>query len=59
MGKQDDKKLAALIKKTVAKVEKAPKRKTVRAYDETLPNRDNDDDAERERMFKEMKRREF
>ena len=57
----DDKQLAKLIKKNVAKVAKARAPKPGRAYDKTLPpTRDADEDsADREAFFKEMKRREF
>jgi hypothetical protein len=59
-----DNQLAKLIKKNVAKVEKAQTKKA-KVYDPTLkatqrPDAQNDeDDIERAAFFKEMKRREF
>lgn len=61
----DDKQLAKLIRKNVAKVEKAAKAKQTRRYDPTLAatrgtkEEDGDVEVEREQFFKEMKRREF
>ena len=61
----DDKQLAKLIRKTVAKVEKAQKAKQTRTYDPTLAatrgttEEDGDVEVERTQFFKEMKRREF
>ena len=61
----DDKQLAKLIRKNVAKVEKAAKAKQTRKYDPTLAatrgttEEDGDVEVEREQFFKEMKRREF
>ena len=61
----DDKQLAKLIRKNVAKVEKAAKAKQARTYDPTLAatrgtaEEDADVEVEREQFFKEMKRREF
>jgi hypothetical protein len=61
----DDKQLAKLIRKNVAKVEKAAKAKQGRAYDPTLAatrgtsEEDADVEVERTQFFKEMKRREF
>jgi len=61
----DDKQLAKLIRKNVAKVEKAAKAKQARTYDPTLAatrgttEEDGDVEVEREQFFKEMKRREF
>ncbi len=61
----DDKQLAKLIRKNVAKVEKAAKAKQTRKYDPTLAaprgttEEDSDVEVERRRLFKEMKRREF
>ena len=61
----DDKQLAKLIRKNVAKVEKAAKAKVTRKYDPTLAatrgttEEDGDVEVEREQFFKEMKRREF
>lgn len=61
----DDKQLAKLIRKNVAKVEKAAKAKQNRTYDPTLAatrgttDEDADVEVERDQFFKEMKRREF
>ena len=61
----DDKQLAKLIRKNVAKVEKAVKAKQSRTYAPTLAasrgttEEDGDVEVEREQFFKEMKRREF
>lgn len=57
MSKQDEKKLAALVKKTAAKVAKK-KPKARRQYDSTLPA-ESDEDEERQRLFSDMKKREF
>jgi hypothetical protein len=57
MSKSDEQKLAALVKKTAAKVANA-KPKGQRRHDPTLPA-DSEDDAERRRFFSEMKKREF
>ena len=54
----DDKKIASLVKKLT----KAPKPKTEigKTYDKTAPKRGADDqEVERDKFFKEMKRREF
>jgi hypothetical protein len=57
----DEKQLAKLIRQNVASAEKLAKARKGRAYDPTLPptNDDEDDAVERQRFFKEMKRREF
>jgi hypothetical protein len=58
----NEKQLAKLIKKTTAKAEKnTSKVRPAKAYDPTLQNRPDHDDAAEERghMFDEMKRREF
>ena len=61
----DDKQLAKLIRKNLAKVEKAANAKQKRTYDPTLAatrgttSEDGDVEVEREQFFKEMKRREF
>ena len=57
MSKSDDRKLAALAKKNAAKVAKS-KTKVRRQYDPTL-QQETDEDLERQRFFKEMKKREF
>jgi hypothetical protein len=54
----DDKKIASLVKK----LSKAPKPKSEvgKTYDKTAPKRGADDaEVERDKFFKEMKRREF
>lgn len=57
----NDKQLAKLIKQNAAKAAaKTSKVRPAKAYDATLPTRDEDDETvERTQMFKEMKRREF
>jgi hypothetical protein len=57
-SKSDEQKLAALIKKNVAKAE-AAKQKVKRNYDSTLRSETTDDDIERRDFFSEMKKREF
>jgi len=57
MSKSDDRKLAALVKKTAAKVAKA-KPKTRRRHDPTLPP-EAETDGGTDRFFSEMKKREF
>jgi hypothetical protein len=58
VSKTEDEKMAKLIKKNIAKAEKA-KPKTRRKYDPTLPAESTDDDLERRDFFSEMKKREF
>ena len=54
----DDKKIQSLVKK-LAKMPK-PKSEAGKTYDKTAPKRGADDqEVERDRFFKEMKRREF
>jgi hypothetical protein len=57
----NEKQLAKLIKQNAAKAAaKTSKMRPAKAYDATLPSRDQDDaDVERTQMFKDMKRREF
>jgi hypothetical protein len=57
----DEKQLAKLVRKNAALAEKLAKARKGRAYDRTLPptNEEEDVSAERQRFFKEMKRREF
>jgi hypothetical protein len=57
-SKSDEQKLAALIKKNVAKAA-AAKAKVKRNYDSTLRSETTDDDIERRDFFSEMKKREF
>ena len=54
----DDKKIQSLVKK-LTKASK-PKSEVGKTYDKTAPKRGADDgEVERDRFFKEMKRREF
>lgn len=58
MTQYDDKKIASLVKKLT----KAPKPKSEvgKTYDKTAPKRGVDEqEVEREKFFKEMKKREF
>ncbi len=57
----DEKQLAKLVRKNAAMAEKLAKARKGRAYDPTLPPTDEEEDVaiERDRFFKEMKRREF
>jgi hypothetical protein len=57
----DEKQLAKLVRQNAAKAAELAKARKGRAYDPTLPPTDEDEDAaiERERFFKEMKRRDF
>jgi hypothetical protein len=57
MSRSEDRKLAALVKKTAAKVAKA-KPKTRRRYDDTLPP-EKEEDSDSRALFSEMKKREF
>jgi hypothetical protein len=57
-SKSDEEKLAALIKKNVAKAA-AAKQKVKRNYDSTLKSETTDQDLERRDFFSEMKKREF
>ena len=58
--KQLAQKMAKLIKQNAAKAAKPSRLRPAKSYDATLPQRDEDDaDAERTQMFKDMKRREF
>jgi len=59
MPSQSDRKILALAKKNAAKAVEGAKPKASRKYDATLPNTEGQTDEERERFFKEMKRREF
>jgi hypothetical protein len=54
----DDKKIAALVKKLTSQPK--PKTEFGKTYDKTAPARVVDDnDLDRDKFFKEMKRREF
>ncbi|MFN2567614.1 MAG: hypothetical protein ABR499_21680 [Gemmatimonadaceae bacterium] len=57
----DEKQLAKLVRQNAAQAEKLAKARKGRAYDPTLPPTDDDEDVavERQRFFKEMKRRDF
>ena len=56
----NEKQLAKLIKQNAAKAAKPSRLRPARAYDATLPQREEDDaEVERKQMFKEMKKREF
>jgi hypothetical protein len=57
MPKNEDKKLEALAKKNAAKIFK-PKSGFSPKYDDTL-RQEPEPDKDRDRFFKEMKRREF
>ena len=57
-GKSEEQRLAALVRKNVAKAANA-KKKVQRQYDNTLPPETTDADLERRDFFKEMKKREF
>jgi hypothetical protein len=58
MSKRDDARIARLAKKNAEKAVR-PKRDRASQFDATLRQRPDDDEAETERLFKEMKRREF
>jgi hypothetical protein len=57
MSKQDDAKIARLVKKAQAKV--APPKDRSAQYDSTLKTKPAEADQATSRFFKEMKRREF
>ncbi len=58
MSGLDDKSIANLVKKMQKQAK--PRNTEAKTYDATAPQRVTDDqDAEREKMFKEMKKREF
>ena len=58
MGKREDQRIAALAKKNAAKVKPPAQDRSVR-FDPTLRQRAPEEDDETQRLFKEMKRREF
>ena len=58
MSRADDKRIAALAKKNAAKI-KPPKDEQTAQYDPTLRKRPAEQSPETQRLFKEMKRREF
>ena len=58
----NDKQLQKLIRQNAAKAEKKSQARKGRTFDPTLDatqGTDDENDLERQRMFKEMKRREF
>ena len=60
MSKSEDKKIAALIKKNMAKAEaKKPKAKLRKQFDDTLQPEGGEDELDRRDFFSEMKKREF
>jgi hypothetical protein len=58
MSKREDARIAALAKKNAEKAV-LPKRDRAAKFDPTLRQRPAEDEPETERLFKEMKRREF
>ncbi|MGE0351980.1 MAG: hypothetical protein AB7I33_03175 [Gemmatimonadales bacterium] len=58
MSKREDQRMAKLLKRTAGKPA-APKADRAAQYDDTLRLRTPSQDAETNRLFKEMKRREF
>ena len=57
MSKQDAAKIAALVKKNLAK--QRPEPKDPSQFDDTLRHRPGETAPETQRIFKEMKKREF
>ena len=58
MSRAEDKRIAALARKNAAKI-KPPKDEQTAKFDPTLRQRPSEQSAETQRLFKEMKRREF
>jgi hypothetical protein len=58
MSKREDQRIAKLAKKNAEKVV-PPKRDRASQFDPTLRKKPADDEVETERLFKDMKRREF
>jgi hypothetical protein len=58
MSKREDQRIAKLAKKNAEKVV-PPKRDRATQFDPTLKQRPQEEEPETERLFKEMKRREF
>jgi hypothetical protein len=58
MSKREDQRLAALAKKNAEKVV-PPKRDRASRFDPTLRQKPAEDEVETERLFKDMKHREF
>jgi hypothetical protein len=60
MSKSDERRFAALVKKTMAKAEaKKPKAQMRKQVDDTLQPETSEADLDRRDMFSEMKKREF
>lgn len=59
MGKQDDARLAKLVKKLAGQPAKKSGREQAVQYDDTLKLRKDQESPETDRIFKEMKKREF
>ena len=55
----DDKQLQKLVRQNAAKAAKLTKARDGRQFDKTLPKAPEDADLERDKFFKEMKKREF
>ena len=58
MSKREEQRIAALVKKNAAKI-KPPTADQSKQFDPTLRHRPKEESSETERLFKEMKRREF
>lgn len=58
MSKREDQRIAALAKKNAEKVV-PPRRERAAQFDPTLRKKPVEDEVETERLFKDMKRREF
>jgi hypothetical protein len=58
MSKREDARIAKLAKKNAEKAAR-PKRDRASQFDPTLRQRPSEEEPETERLFKEMKRREF
>jgi hypothetical protein len=58
MSRQEDRRIAALAKKNAAKI-KPPAEDQSAQFDPTLRKRPREQTEDTERLFKEMKRREF
>jgi hypothetical protein len=58
MSKREDQRIAKLAKKNAEKVA-PPKRDRASQFDPTLRKKPADEEVETERLFKDMKRREF
>ncbi|MGH7508150.1 MAG: hypothetical protein ACREMZ_01600 [Gemmatimonadales bacterium] len=58
MSKREDQRIAALARKNAEKVV-PPRRERAAQFDPTLRQKPTEEEAETERLFKDMKRREF